>query len=143
MEELQARQYWRSEWRTDAAIEKPFDLGDASSLGKSLGADTLVAHIDTVHAGGSAIVPSSVGVQGYAAHRRANKRGQLGTLSYEYMRSRQKQNYRPEEYLVREVLTGLQGRRNMMFTWAHNGPNAFSFVVRLVLLTSQPIFTIV
>ncbi|OJT05417.1 Gamma-tubulin complex component 5 [Trametes pubescens] len=33
VEELQARQYWRPEWRTEAAIEKPFDLGDASSLG--------------------------------------------------------------------------------------------------------------
>ncbi|EIW61599.1 uncharacterized protein TRAVEDRAFT_143542 [Trametes versicolor FP-101664 SS1] len=91
VEELQARQYWRSEWRTDAAIEKPFDLGDASSLAPSF-------------------------------HR------VLGSRATLRIDGPTKENYRPEEYLVREVLTGLQGRRNMMFTWAHNGPNAFSFV---------------
>lgn len=34
VEELQARQYWRSEWRSDAAIDRKFDLGNASSLGR-------------------------------------------------------------------------------------------------------------
>lgn len=33
VEDLQARQYWRPEWRTDAELTRPFDLGDASTLG--------------------------------------------------------------------------------------------------------------
>jgi gamma-tubulin complex component 5 len=33
LEELQARQYWRTEWRTDASLTIPFDIGDASTLG--------------------------------------------------------------------------------------------------------------
>ncbi|EIN10987.1 hypothetical protein PUNSTDRAFT_112771 [Punctularia strigosozonata HHB-11173 SS5] len=37
VEDLQARQYWRPEWNTDASIMKPFDIGDASTLGPSLG----------------------------------------------------------------------------------------------------------
>ncbi|KAG1809247.1 Spc98 family-domain-containing protein [Suillus variegatus] len=36
VEELQARQYWREEWRTDADLSKSFSLGDASTLGPSL-----------------------------------------------------------------------------------------------------------
>lgn len=36
VEELQARQYWREEWRTDADLSQPFNLGDASTLGPSL-----------------------------------------------------------------------------------------------------------
>ncbi|KAG1760722.1 Spc98 family-domain-containing protein [Suillus occidentalis] len=36
VEELQARQYWREEWRTDADLTRPFNLGDASTLGPSL-----------------------------------------------------------------------------------------------------------
>jgi len=32
-EELQARQYWRADWRTDADTTRPFDIGDASTLG--------------------------------------------------------------------------------------------------------------
>ena len=33
VEEMQARQYWRPEWRTDAVLTKAFDLRDASTLG--------------------------------------------------------------------------------------------------------------
>ncbi|KAI0638473.1 Spc98 family-domain-containing protein [Trametes polyzona] len=52
-----------------------------------------------------------------------------------------KESYRHEEDIVREVLTGLQGRRNMMFTWTHSGAHAFSFVLsptapRLLHLTA-------
>jgi len=36
VEELQARQYWRDEWRTDADLSRPFNLGDASTLGSLL-----------------------------------------------------------------------------------------------------------
>jgi gamma-tubulin complex component 5 len=36
VEELQLRQYWRPEWRTDASLTRPFDIGDASTLGPSL-----------------------------------------------------------------------------------------------------------
>lgn len=36
VEELQARQYWREEWRTDADLSRPFNLGDVSTLGPSL-----------------------------------------------------------------------------------------------------------
>ncbi|PCH40985.1 hypothetical protein WOLCODRAFT_118043, partial [Wolfiporia cocos MD-104 SS10] len=32
VENLQARQYWRSDWRTDAVTTRPFDIGDASTL---------------------------------------------------------------------------------------------------------------
>ncbi|KII94634.1 hypothetical protein PLICRDRAFT_148664 [Plicaturopsis crispa FD-325 SS-3] len=35
-EALRARQYWREEWRTDASLTLPFDLGDASTLGPAL-----------------------------------------------------------------------------------------------------------
>lgn len=33
IEDLRARQYWRAEWRIDASIDRPFDLGDPSTLG--------------------------------------------------------------------------------------------------------------
>lgn len=32
-EDLQCKQYWRPEWKTDANVSKSFDLGDASTLG--------------------------------------------------------------------------------------------------------------
>jgi gamma-tubulin complex component 5 len=32
-EELQARQYWKADWRMDAMVSRPFDIGDASTLG--------------------------------------------------------------------------------------------------------------
>lgn len=35
LEALQARQYWRPEWRTDASPRKEFNLGDAATLGPS------------------------------------------------------------------------------------------------------------
>jgi gamma-tubulin complex component 5 len=34
VEDLQARQYWRAEWRTDASLARHFNLGDASTLGE-------------------------------------------------------------------------------------------------------------
>lgn len=34
VEDLQARQYWRSEWHTDASLARSFSLGDASTLGE-------------------------------------------------------------------------------------------------------------
>jgi len=37
--ELQARQYWRTEWRTDALLATPFDIGDASTLGTLKGTE--------------------------------------------------------------------------------------------------------
>lgn len=33
VEQLQARQYWRAEWKSDVSLTKAFDLGDASTLG--------------------------------------------------------------------------------------------------------------
>ncbi|KZT71569.1 hypothetical protein DAEQUDRAFT_749911 [Daedalea quercina L-15889] len=36
VEDLQARQYWRTEWRTDASTARAFDIGDASTLGMVL-----------------------------------------------------------------------------------------------------------
>jgi len=36
VENLQARQYWRPEWHTDAVLTRPFNLGDASTLGAIL-----------------------------------------------------------------------------------------------------------
>ncbi|OCH94284.1 hypothetical protein OBBRIDRAFT_163520 [Obba rivulosa] len=36
VEDLQARQYWRSEWHTDASTSRPFDIGDASTLGPAI-----------------------------------------------------------------------------------------------------------
>lgn len=36
VEELEARQYFRSGWRTDASLTAPFDLGDAATLGKTV-----------------------------------------------------------------------------------------------------------
>lgn len=35
VEDLKAKQYWRPEWHTDAFVGRPFDLGDASTLGPS------------------------------------------------------------------------------------------------------------
>ena len=34
VEELQKRQYWRKDWKTDANIYKTFDIGDPSTLSK-------------------------------------------------------------------------------------------------------------
>ncbi|RPD66877.1 hypothetical protein L227DRAFT_7229 [Lentinus tigrinus ALCF2SS1-6] len=104
VEELQARQYWRSEWRSDAPVDRQFNLGDASSLAPAL-------------------------------HRVLGSRAALS------IDGPSKESYRHEQDLVREVLTGLQGRRNMMFTWVHRGTNAFSFVLssdapRLLHLTA-------
>ncbi|TFY67661.1 hypothetical protein EVJ58_g1495 [Rhodofomes roseus] len=36
VEDLQARQYWRSEWRTDASTTRAFNIGDASTLGPTM-----------------------------------------------------------------------------------------------------------
>ena len=47
------------------------------------------------------------------------------------------QSYRHEEDVTREVLIGLQGRRNIMFTWVHSGIDAYSFVVRFYMTTSN------
>ena len=35
-EELQARQYWKPEWRTQVDLDRPFNLGDHSTLAPSL-----------------------------------------------------------------------------------------------------------
>jgi hypothetical protein len=35
VEQLQARQYWRAEWKSDVSLTKAFDIGDASTLGTS------------------------------------------------------------------------------------------------------------
>ncbi|KAI0331306.1 hypothetical protein GY45DRAFT_1406103 [Cubamyces sp. BRFM 1775] len=104
VEELQARQYWRPDWRADVKLDKPFDIGDASSLAPSF-------------------------------HRALGSRAALN------IDGPSKENYRNEEDIVREVLTGLQGRRNMMFAWVHSGAHAFSFVLsptapRLLHLTA-------
>ncbi|KAI0660705.1 Spc98 family-domain-containing protein [Cubamyces menziesii] len=92
VEDLQARQYWRPDWRADVNLDKRFDIGDASSLAPSF-------------------------------HRALGSRAALS------IDGPSKENYRNEEDIVREVLTGLQGRRNMMFTWVHSGAHAFSFVL--------------
>ncbi|KAH9899569.1 Spc98 family-domain-containing protein [Cubamyces lactineus] len=104
VEELQARQYWRPDWRADVNLDKPFDIGDASSLAPSF-------------------------------HRALASRAALN------IDGPGKENYRNEEDIVREVLIGLQGRRNMMFAWVHSGAHAFSFVLsptapRLLHLTA-------
>lgn len=36
VEDLQARQYWRSEWRTDISTTRAFNIGDASTLGSCI-----------------------------------------------------------------------------------------------------------
>ncbi|CCM01742.1 uncharacterized protein FIBRA_03808 [Fibroporia radiculosa] len=36
VEDLQAKQYWRTDWHTDANIMRPFNIGDASTLGPSI-----------------------------------------------------------------------------------------------------------
>lgn len=40
-EELRAKQYWRTEWRSDAKSTRKFDIGDPSTLGED--------HFKTVH----------------------------------------------------------------------------------------------
>ncbi|CDO73818.1 hypothetical protein BN946_scf185015.g147 [Trametes cinnabarina] len=105
VEELQARQYWRPDYRAALDIKQSFDIGDASSLAPSF-------------------------------HRALSSRSALQIDG-----PSQEQIYRAEEDIVREVLTGLQGRRNMMFTWVHAGHDAFSFVLspsapRLLHLTA-------
>ncbi|KAI9064813.1 hypothetical protein FKP32DRAFT_1675206 [Trametes sanguinea] len=92
VEELQARQYWRLEYRAGTDVSRTFDIGDASSLAPSF-------------------------------HRALSSHS---VLNFD---GPSRENYRAEEDIVREVLTGLQGRRNMMFTWMHAGPEAFSFVL--------------
>ncbi|KAI1796107.1 Spc98 family-domain-containing protein [Ganoderma leucocontextum] len=104
VEELHSRQYWRSDWRSDASVSRQFDLGDASSLAPSF-------------------------------HR------VLGSRAVLSIDGPSTENYRQEQDVVREVITGLQGRRNMMLTWVHTGPEAFLFVLspsapRLLHLTA-------
>lgn len=35
VEDLQARQYWKTNWRIDTPIDPPFNIGDPSTLGRS------------------------------------------------------------------------------------------------------------
>jgi len=52
-EDLQARQYWRPEWRIQTDLDRPFSLGDHSTLAPSL---------DRMQKG------STLGIFGAAAH---------------------------------------------------------------------------
>lgn len=40
VETLRAKQYWRSGWHTDADLRRRFDIGDPSTLGKGLHANS-------------------------------------------------------------------------------------------------------
>ncbi|KAH9948797.1 Spc98 family-domain-containing protein [Amylocystis lapponica] len=103
VEELQSRQYWRPEWRTDASTSRPFDIGDASTLGPSV----------------------------YRA---------LGGRLSLTIHDPSKEKYIHEHDAVREVLMGLQGRRNNMLMWTDEGLSSVSFVpsssTRLLHLTA-------
>ncbi|GBE79798.1 predicted protein [Sparassis crispa] len=91
VEELVAGQYWKTDWRTDASVERPFNICDASTLGP-------------------------------AVHRAL---GQRAALKFD---GPSKEKYINEHDAVREVLMGLQGRRNLMFSWVHSGDRPFSFL---------------
>ena len=56
VEELQSRQYWRPDWRSDASVSKQFELGDASSLGE----DAVVSDWKSELMCNSAILPSRI-----------------------------------------------------------------------------------
>ena len=62
-EELQARQYWKPEWRIHADLDRPFSLSDHSTLAPSL---------DRAQKG------SSLGIFGAAAHEVRHLRSSLG-----------------------------------------------------------------
>jgi len=62
-EEMQARQYWKPEWRIQADLDRPFSLSDHSTLAPSL---------DRTQKG------SSLGIFGAAAHQVRRLRPSLG-----------------------------------------------------------------
>lgn len=64
-EELQARQYWKPEWRIQADLDRPFNIRDHSTLAPSL---------DRVQKG------SSLGIFGAAAHEVQRFRSLLGIV---------------------------------------------------------------
>ncbi|KAI0347511.1 hypothetical protein BDW22DRAFT_1368198 [Trametopsis cervina] len=88
VEQLQARQYWRNEWRVDPrTITQPFNVGKAATLGP--------------------------------AWRRAQNPSALT----------ENQRYMNEHDAVRELLTALQGRKNMLLSWNNSGQHTLSFTL--------------
>ncbi|KZT05559.1 uncharacterized protein LAESUDRAFT_714805 [Laetiporus sulphureus 93-53] len=96
VEDLQGRQYWRTEWRIDVSTTRPFNIGDASTLGPST--QRILTDWRTL---------------------------QIAKL---------------EQEAIREVLMGLQGRRNITMEWTYTGDHPLSFIPtsthRLLHLTS-------
>ncbi|GJE84854.1 gamma-tubulin complex component [Phanerochaete sordida] len=86
IESLQAQQYWRSDWRDGVRNDRPFNIGDPSTLNP--------------------------------AFERALNDGALA----------RKHKYINEHDAVREVLMGLQGRRNLLITWISGGDDPWNFL---------------
>ncbi|KAF5388371.1 hypothetical protein D9615_000745 [Tricholomella constricta] len=93
-EALQAKQYWREDWRgdVDPSQRRPFDMGDASTLGPTL----------------RRMLRTGIDVNAPLA-------GSLESVV-------QNERYINEEDATRELLMALQGRTNIMLEWdtTHN-----------------------
>ncbi|KAH8096733.1 Spc98 family-domain-containing protein [Cristinia sonorae] len=88
---LQARQYWRDEWKMDVSTERPLNVEDVSTFGP--------------------------------AFKRA-----LGDNRGLRVDSIVRERYIHEHDAVREILMGLQGRRNLMISWTNIGDEPYSFI---------------
>ncbi|KAI0268157.1 Spc98 family-domain-containing protein [Gloeopeniophorella convolvens] len=90
VEELRSRQYWRSEWQTDASITRSFTIEDASSLGPSLnrlsdegGSVKLDSHRDRYIHEHDAVREILMGFQGYKNSFLTWSRSSSGRFSFE------------------------------------------------------------
>ncbi|TCD67503.1 hypothetical protein EIP91_012308 [Steccherinum ochraceum] len=91
VEALQARQYWRDDWRMDVSVDRPLNVEDASTFGPAF-------KRALASSGGPSIV------------------------------SAVQERYIHEHDAVREVLMGLQGRRNLMLSWTNVGEEPLTYM---------------
>lgn len=126
IEALQSRQYWRHDWYGIVSIERPFNIGDPSTL-------------STLSFTPNSIYDYSINmivVKDLAYHRATAENALVRKASHykrellcEYSTYGPQPKYIYEQHAVREILMGLQGRRNILFNWKADGANSMSFVV--------------
>lgn len=127
VEDLQARQYWRTEWRTDASTARAFDIGDASTLGQF----PVSRYLRILTFLQPPLCTAFLGTR-----TRTKLQGRLDRYSFiascsEGMVLSFRQRYIHEHDAVREILMALQGDRNMILEWITSGEHAFTFTVSM------------
>ena len=147
VEQLQARQYWRTEWRSDVSLTRAFDLGDASTLGASsyslirlsnleLGCFYFILSLIIV-VGCRPVTPTYPPRTSDAFVRFPRQRGEprrvVFVISFRFPDClHYNQRYINEHDAVREVLMALQGRKNILMTWFEDeSDNGSGFMVRI------------